>query len=153
MMSDKALVALVGDNPHKLDWLSRQLELEGFLTVVWFDDHQTTEIAERISPSAIVVYVGPDHELEPLQVLQNLRADTAVRDIPTVICTANLEFINEHAGEIESLDGTILARPIDIFDLVQRLHDAISPRPGPDVIHDDGGTSGAIDREYPRNHP
>ena len=152
-MSDKALVALVGDDPDKLDWLSRQLELEGFLTVVWFDDHQTTEIAERIRPSAIVVYVGPYHELEPLQVLQDLRADAAVRDIPTVICTANLEFINEHAGEIESLDGTLLARPIDVFDLVQRLHDAISPQPDPNVVMDDAGTTGAINQEYPGNHP
>ena len=86
----------------------------------------------------IVVYVGPDHELKPLQVLQDLRGDVAVLHIPTVICTANLELINAHAGEIESLDSTVLARPIDIFDLVQCLHDAIAPQPGLNLVHGDG---------------
>ncbi len=156
-MSDKALVALVGDDPDKLDWLSRQLELEGFLTVVWFDDHRTTEIAERIRPSAIVVYRGSDHELEPLELLQDLRADDAVSDIPTVICTANLEFIDEHAGEIETLDGTVLARPIDIFDLVQRLHAVIEPEEEPSdslVREEDATVFRALDTDHPDgNHP
>jgi CheY-like chemotaxis protein len=79
-------VLIVDDNERVLQLFERYLVPEGYRVTAVADGHQALEAADRERPAVIVLDVMM-RTIDGWELLQRLRADAALSDVPIIVCS------------------------------------------------------------------
>ena len=85
-MPDKKTILIVEDDVFLADLYKTKMELEGFKVYAAYDGEKGLEMAKKNNPSIILLdLILP--KLTGFQVLEKIRSDSKIKDIPIIILT------------------------------------------------------------------
>ena len=117
-------VVVVNDNPDFLELMADLLQDERYpTTVINGDRENAVELIRGASPDAMIIdlRLGRD-DLHGWDVLQEVRADPELRDLPTLICTGDTRALQEMADEISGMRRVdSITKPFSIDELLSKL--------------------------------
>jgi CheY-like chemotaxis protein len=138
-MLQAPLIAIINDDPAFLEFIASFLESEtDYRTVVWDDGvHSLPKLREHM-PSCVILDVRLGDQAIGHTILENMRADDELRDIPVIVCTADSQFIREHTDLLKLLDADVLEKPFDLEILEEKVERAVGGVPvgdgEPDIV-------------------
>lgn len=117
-------VTVVDDAVELLAVIGDALRQSG-MEVVLLDRAATMREIEESRPDLLVIdlRLGED-SLAGWDIIRLVRTHRSLRDLPIIVCSADLDEIRAHAEEIEREPGTfLLAKPFSLEDLESVLRD------------------------------
>lgn len=117
-MPERALVAVVDDDPTLATLLVDVLELGGFDTIVIGESADAPSRIGQVRPRVVLLDVRIEHRQLGWQIVEQLAADPCTASIPVVICTADEGFLREHASDLAVRGVPCLPKPFEIDDLI-----------------------------------
>ena len=125
MTPEKTHVVVVNDNPDFLELMEDLLEDERYpTTVIDGDREEAVELIRAAVPDALIIdlRLGRD-ELHGWDVLQQVRVDPALRELPTLICTGDTRALQQMADDIAGMRRVdSITKPFSIDELLEKLH-------------------------------
>ncbi len=119
MESDRAVVLVVDDNEANRDLLARRLKRQGYATVVARDGIEALELI-RDRPFDLVLLDIMMPRMNGYQVLEQLKADPDLRDIPVLVVSA-LDDIDSVVKCIQLGAEDYLPKPFNLVLLKARI--------------------------------
>lgn len=115
-----ACIAVVDDDPQFLALTEEILEPEGWDVLPISDGDQAFHALKREQPDLIILDVQMEHVDKGWQILTALTFDPDTRLIPVVICSANVDDVQDRRDWLRQHGVDVLPKPFDIDDL--RVH-------------------------------
>lgn len=132
-MAERALVAVVGDDPTLANLIVEVLDLGGFDTLVISNLAAAAARIATVRPAAVLLDVRIEHREDYWRIVEQIGADSRTAGIPVVICTADEGFLREHASGLAARGVPCLSKPFEIDDLIAVVVIAAGRMPaGPD---------------------
>lgn len=125
-------VLIAEDEPGILESLDFILRRAGWTTSSAVDGDTVLDAARRLAPRLVVLDLMLP-KLSGFEVLKQIKADPATRDIPVLVLTAKGQQRDRQIVEELGADGFV-TKPYanaDVIAAAQRLLDAARPRPQP----------------------
>ncbi len=123
-----ARILMVDDEPTTLDVLEMFLEADGYLEIVKLcDPGKALETVVRMDPDIVLLNLMMP-EVSGLDVLEAMRANEAVRDIPVVIITGSGD-PEQKRKALEAGASDFLGKPVDPSELTLRVRNLLATRP------------------------
>jgi len=118
-MSNQPLIAVIDDEDSFLDLMEVVLEEEGYRVVVGkVPDHALTLIRET-RPAIVVLDLNFRMSgMQGMAILRAMRDDTALVDIPVIVCSGATEKLEQHQDEFNALFARPLDKPFSLTDLL-----------------------------------
>lgn len=117
-MAERALVAVVGDDPTLANLIEEVLDLGGFDTLVIGNLAAAAARIAAIRPAAVLLDVRIEQRAACWRIIEQHGADSRTAGIPVVVCTADEGFLREHAGGLAARGVRCLSKPFEIDDLI-----------------------------------
>ena len=117
-------IMIVDDEPVIIKVVSKYLESDGYKNFVTTTEPRNAfDMAITEQPDVIVLDIMMP-EVSGLQILQQIRNDSRVKDVPVIILTASTDADTKHeALELGATD--FLNKPVDPLDLTPRMRNAL----------------------------
>jgi CheY-like chemotaxis protein len=132
MIPERTHVVVVNDNPDFLDLMADLLHDERYpTTVIDGDRDDAVELIRAASPNILIIdlRLGRD-DLHGWEVLQQVRADPALKELPTLICTGDTAALTRLADEITGLRRVdSITKPFTIDELMSKLQGLMARAP------------------------
>lgn len=112
-------VLIIDDDPHILESVSRYLELEGFMTNTALSGPEGIDKALQERPHIIVLDIMMP-EMDGFQVMDNLKANEALRQIPVIMLTAKGSDQDVMLGWRSGV-ANYITKPFDLEELVHAI--------------------------------
>jgi DNA-binding response OmpR family regulator len=120
-------VLVIEDDPHIKDLLTDVLTGDGFSVTAADSVLGAATLIRRLRPCAIVLDLGLPYR-SGASLLTDLKGDAETAHIPVIVVSALPETLTP---ERRALATAVLAKPINIRDLLRALHGACPDLPGP----------------------
>jgi len=120
-------IAAINDDTVFLDLLYELLSEEGYEVHVLKEANSAFERVRELKPDAIILDIRMDHPVTGWQVLELIKLEPALTNVPIVICSADLIALRERATHLQSKGCEILAKPFDLDDLLGVLRRVMAP--------------------------
>ena len=121
-------VLVMEDDPSVRSLLHTLLESEGY-DVVTASDGLSGLVQASASPPALVLLDIMMPDLGGLRVLQELRADPALADVPVVVVTGRVEAVPELEADLG--DASVFVKPFGVSELLARVAELTGKEPLP----------------------
>ena len=125
-------IAVINDNPDFLEVMADLLHDHRYAaTVIDGDRDNALELVQAAEPDGLIIdlRLGRD-ELHGWQILQQIRADPELSELPTVICSGDVEALN---GVGEALAGmrrvATIKKPFSIDEMLATLENVLEREP------------------------
>lgn len=112
-------VLIIDDDPHILESVSRYLELEEFVTSTALSGPEGIEKALQERPHIIVLDIMMP-EMDGFQVMDRLKANEALRQIPVIMLTAKGSDQDVMLGWRSGV-ANYITKPFDLEELVHAI--------------------------------
>lgn len=125
-MPEPKRVTVVNDNPDFLQLMQDLLQDASYpATLIDGGRDNAFELIEASEPEILIVDLRlGSNEITGLEILKRVRDDHALRQVPTVICTADTWSIDQVREEVASMDRVaVLTKPFAIADLYRVLEE------------------------------
>jgi len=117
-------VVVVNDNPDFLEVMEELLRNERYsATTIDGDREDAVAQIRQAKPDVLMIdlRLGWDG-LHGWEVVKEVRADATLRQLPTLICSADLSALNDVQDEIEAMPHVAtLPKPFSIAELTEKL--------------------------------
>ena len=120
-------IAAINDDTVFLDLLNELLTEEGYEVHVLREANSAFERVRELKPDAIILDIRMDHPVTGWQVLELIKLEPTLTDIPIIICSADLIALQERATHLQSNGCEIRAKPFDRDDLLGVLRRILPP--------------------------
>jgi CheY-like chemotaxis protein len=131
-VTDHTHIVVVNDSPEFLDVMADLLHDHRYAaTVIDGDREDAVELVRAAEPDGLIIdlRLGRD-ELHGWDVLQEIRRDPQLSELPTVICSGDLEGL---AGLEEKLAGfrrvATIRKPFAVAEMLSTLEDVLEREP------------------------
>jgi two-component system KDP operon response regulator KdpE len=137
-MASNGTILVVDDEPRMVQFITMNLELEGFRVVSAFDGYQALEKVTRELPDLVVL----DIMMPDMDGFETLRKIRKVSAVPVIFLSAKGEEFDRVKGLDLGADDYIV-KPFSPRELVSRIRavlrrlEPVAPAPGPQVKVDD----------------
>jgi len=126
-------ILIADDQPDNLLLLARYLENEGYNYIKAKDGRETLQKIRRETPDLVLLDVNMPH-MDGFAVLEEMRADPAIRNIPVIILTAaRLDSMDIQLGLNLGADDYI-TKPFDRQELFARIHTKLRVKEAEDEV-------------------
>jgi two-component system alkaline phosphatase synthesis response regulator PhoP len=115
----KSTILIVDDERDILDLIEYNLKKEGFLVVTAEDGEEGIERARQVKPDLVLLDIMMP-KMDGLEVIDMMRQDANLKDIPVIFLTAR----SDEKTEVKGLDrgaDDFLTKPISTTKLVSRI--------------------------------
>lgn len=119
---------IIDDDVRLTNVLAELMDGEGFETMRLTDARNAVEISANWQPDVIILDILMP-EINGWEVLRNLKATYATRDIPVIVHSASPRESQNVAELSRYSDVWVLPKPWDVDDLIRKVHDATTLRP------------------------
>lgn len=128
-----AHIMVINDVPDLLIVLRTILEDEGYrVSIDTFSDFDLeakfAHIAD-VKPDALILDLVIGSELLGWQLLQRIKLDRSLAEMPIVICTAAVRQVEELEAHLRTLGVAVILKPFDIDSLLQAVEQALHGGP------------------------
>jgi DNA-binding response OmpR family regulator len=128
-----AHVMVINDVPDLLTVLQEILEDEGYrVTVDTFSDFDLeakyAHVAQ-VKPDALILDLIIGSELLGWQLLQRIKLDRTLAQMPIVICTAAAHQVEEIGAHLRTMGVAVILKPFDIDVLLKAVEQALHGGP------------------------
>lgn len=125
-------ILIADDQPDNLTLLARYLENEGYRYIQASDGLETLENVRRALPDLVLLDVNMPQK-DGFMVLEEIRADPAIKHIPVIILTARLDPMQVQLGLNLGADDYI-TKPFDRRELMARIRTNLRVKKAEDEI-------------------
>jgi CheY-like chemotaxis protein len=113
----KPVIAVINDDPDFLELMQTVLTEELDCEVnVGQQGADALHVIKTQQPDLIILDIMMGYEPLGAKLLEALRDDPDVREIPVIVCSAHGPFLQENAQKLADLDSVILAKPFDLAE-------------------------------------
>ncbi|MFL5801737.1 MAG: response regulator transcription factor [Roseiflexaceae bacterium] len=123
----RTCIAVINDDQAIVDMLTDFLQDAGYETIECFAGDGAYDLIRREHPALVIIDLQMEHREAGLLVLQKLRADPAIADIPAIICSADGRGLREKAAAIHGLNGDVLEKPFNLDQLLAKIRTLLRP--------------------------
>ncbi len=119
-----ALIAVVNDDPDYLEMMRDLLEDIGYQAFFLSRASDAYEVIERHCPDLVLADVRMEKLGSGIHLVQKLRQNAPTHDIPVIMVTADIFFLETYAEWIEAHNCAVLVKPFQIEeleDLIERM--------------------------------
>ena len=127
MEAQKRKILIIDDEPFVVRILQTNLKMEGYEVITANDGEQGLQAARRELPNLIILDVMLP-KMSGWEVLTELRADEATRNIPVLILTVIHE-MERPEQEKASLAQMFLTKPFEPMALIAAVHELLGETP------------------------
>lgn len=115
------MILIVEDEPDTAEMLIEMVQLSGYQTTHTYNGNSALNLTSQIKPNAMIVdVILPD--VSGLEVIQHIRQDTDLREIPIIIISGNSQPEDIQQG-IAAGATRYLTKPISYNELKESLDD------------------------------
>src|SRR5438309_2118104 len=118
-------VLIVEDDPYFSELVGDVLQTAGYEVTATTSGFGVTGLVRRLNPGAILLDLGLPYR-PGASVLADLKADPHTAHVPVLILSGMTEALSQ---ERRSMATAVLAKPIDMADLIQAVGDAVERNP------------------------
>jgi CheY-like chemotaxis protein len=124
-----AIVLVVNDDRDMLDLYAALIQQIGHEVITETVVESGPEVVRAVNADALVVDLRrPDDREYGMRLIEEVRADPEVSDIPIILCTGAIEQIEPLRPRLESLQVPVLPKPFHASELEQALASALAGR-------------------------
>lgn len=121
-----ALVLVVNDDRDMLDMYESMLQAMGHRSVTMVAIHTGSETVREVGADVLLVDLeAPDEALFGLRLIQQVRADPELQDLPIILATGATERVGLHRHLFDALGVPLLIKPFSINALEEKLRAAL----------------------------
>lgn len=132
MITEQTHIVVVNDNPEFLDLMADILHDERYpVTVIDGDRDDAVDLIRAAVPAALIIdlRLGND-DLHGWDVLQTVRRDPDLSELPTLICTADTRALAEIDETLTSMRRVAsITKPFNIEELLSELEGLLERKP------------------------
>ncbi len=119
-------VLVVNDTQEILELFKEILDELGFETVVMsFAPRELEQVRLARADLIILDFVFGSRELDGWQLLQKIRMDPDLEDVPVIVCTAAVREVMEQQGYLTEQGVLVVLKPFTISQLEEALERAV----------------------------
>jgi CheY-like chemotaxis protein len=111
-----AKILVVEDDPNGRDMLEYILQRRGFAVITAADGAEGRSLAKAETPDVLITDIRMPNE-SGVEMINQLRQEAELRDIPIVVYTAYDS--NYYDEAVEAGADKVFSKPVDLFDVVQ----------------------------------
>jgi CheY-like chemotaxis protein len=129
-MTEHRHIVVVNDNPDFLMLMAELLQSENYAaTVIDGDRDNAVDLVRAAEPDGLIIDLRDgDGKLHGWDVIQEIRRDPELGDLPTLICSGDTRALARLADEVLSMRRVaLIAKPFNIDELFAKL-DALLER-------------------------
>jgi two-component system cell cycle response regulator DivK len=116
---DQKMVLYIEDNYHNRRLVRKILESRGYSLVEAEDGLSGLTLARDLKPPLILLDIGLPG-MDGLEVVERLKADAHVKDIPVIAVTASA-MVGDRERFLEAGCDDYLSKPIQVMDLINKV--------------------------------
>lgn len=132
MIPERTKVVVVNDNPDFLELMADVLRDERYpTTIIDGDREDAVEAIRAAAPQLLIIdlRLGKD-ELHGWEVIQQVRTDLELRELPTLICTGDKEALTLLDSDLAEMRRVAsLIKPFSIDELMVKLEALLAHEP------------------------
>jgi len=121
-----ALIAVVNDDPDYLEMMRDLLEDLGYQAFFCTRDSGAYDAIKQYRPDLILADIRMERPDSGIRLVEQLRQDAETQDIPVIVVTADIFFLETYARWMETHNCATLTKPFLIEDL-ERLIEQMLP--------------------------
>ena len=132
MVPERTHVVVVNDSPEFLEVMADLLHDERYpVTVIDGDRDNAVELVRAAVPGALIIDLRLGREeLHGWEVLKEIRSDPQLRELPTLICSGDLEALERLAEDVAKMRRVdTLKKPFSIDELFAKLEELLAREP------------------------
>jgi len=125
-MSNQPLIAVIDDEDSFLDLMEAVLQEEGYRVVVGKVPDDALTLIREAHPALVVLDLNFRMSgMQGIAILKGMRGDTALTDIPVIVCSAAIDQLEQHQDEFAALSAHPLDKPFNLTDLLTLVADLL----------------------------
>jgi two-component system, chemotaxis family, chemotaxis protein CheY len=132
MVPEQTHIVVVNDSPEFLDLMADILHDERYpVTVIDGDRENAVDLVRAAVPAALIIdlRLGRD-ELHGWEVIQELRRDPNLSELPTLICTGDTRALSKLETTVAGMRRVAtITKPFDIDELLSKLAQLLERQP------------------------
>jgi CheY-like chemotaxis protein len=132
MVPERTHVVVVNDNPEFLELMADLLHDKRYpVTVIDGDRDNAVDLVRAAVPAAMIIdlRLGKD-ELHGWQVLQEVRSDPELSELPTLICSGDVQALAQLEEELLGMRRVAtITKPFNIDELFEKLERLLEREP------------------------
>lgn len=132
MRPERNHIVVVNDNPEFLEVMADLLHDENYpVTVIDGDRDNAVDLIRAAEPDALIIdlRLGRD-ELHGWQVLQEVRKDAVLSELPTLICSGDTRALEGLTDEVSGMRRVAtIKKPFNIDELFAKLEGLLEHEP------------------------
>jgi DNA-binding response OmpR family regulator len=121
-------ILVINDAQEVLDVLRELLEEEGFRVSQYSYAVNDLNEIRSVNPDLLILDHLIGDEEYGWQLVQKLRLDRELAELPVIVCTAAVKLVRELEGHLTAKGVTIVLKPFDIDDLLTAIDRALKER-------------------------
>jgi len=126
-MANPPLIAVIDDEDSFLELMKDVLEEEGYRVVIGKVPDDAFTLIRESRPQLVVLDLNfRMSAMQGMAILTAMRDDTALVDIPVIVCSAAIDHLKQHGEEFVTLSAHPLNKPFDLTDLVTLVAELLS---------------------------
>ena len=125
----RSLIAVVNDDAPFLELMEQLLEEEGYRVLPINEGEQAYQKIKRQRPELVILDIRLGTPDTGWLVLETLRLDPTLRNIPVIICSADLRALLEREEYLHQMGCECLPKPFDLDQLLTKMEKILGPSP------------------------
>ena len=125
----RSLIAVVNDDAPFLELMEQLLEEEGYRILPINEGEQAYQKIKRQRPELVILDIRLGTPDTGWLVLETLRLDPTLRNIPVIICSADLRALLEREEYLRQMGCECLPKPFDLDQLLTKMEKILGPSP------------------------
>ena len=125
----RSLIAVVNDDAPFLELMEQLLEEEGYRVLPINEGEQAYQKIKRQRPELVILDIRLGTPDTGWLVLETLRLDPTLRNIPVIICSADLRALLEREEYLRQMGCECLPKPFDLDQLLTKMEKILGPSP------------------------
>jgi CheY-like chemotaxis protein len=118
-------ILVINDTQEVLEVMRDLLEDEGYRVTLHSDAIRDIDRIREIAPDMVILDHLMGDEEYGWQIIQKLRLDRDLAQLPIIVCTAAARMVRELEGHLKAKDITVVLKPFDIDDLLNAVRAAL----------------------------
>lgn len=120
-------ITVINDDPDFLDLIQDLVEdTRNYNVHVMVQGLGAIEQLKGMAPDVVVLDIRLEYEKLGYHILEGIRRDPKLQQIPVIVCTADTVFLETHQGQLRKLGTDWLEKPFDINDLLKKIDAAVA---------------------------
>lgn len=119
-------IAVVNNDTDFLSLMDELLTMEGYNTVVCREGDRAYDFLKNLRPDLVILDIRLEHAETGWTILELLRLDPALTQIPVIVCSADAPFLRAKAPTLYELHCDILEKPFDLDTLLEKVSHALA---------------------------